>query len=142
MKVIRLNDIRSGLRDSIEVALNFEDGDGDLGLSPTDTAGAFAYNKGRNRYYENYFIQPYYKNRQGVFVPVISTITQNGRFPRLTNADARPGPIKGVLRRAIGISLIDTAYSVRPGREYYFKVSIADRALHESNVVTTETVKL
>lgn len=139
--VIRLNDIL-GKRDSIIVALDFQDGDGDLGLSPTDTTGAFARDKGRNRFYENYFLQPFYKNRQGVFVPLVSTITSNGRFPRLTEVDARPGPIKGVLRRALVISLRDTAYSTLPGREYQFQVSIADRALNESNVIMTETVKL
>ena len=100
VKVMLKND-RYGKRDSIEIAINFQDGDGDLGLSSTDTADPYDYRNGTNRYYENYFIQPYYKNKSGVFVPLVSTITANGRYPRLTEVGARPGPIKGVLRRAL-----------------------------------------
>lgn len=139
--VFRKNDA-FGLRDSIEVALNFEDGDGDLGLGVGDTSGVFAFRRGRNRFYENYFIQPYYKNRRNVFVPLLPLGSSNGRFIRLTNADSKPGPIRGVLRRGLIISLLDTAYSARPGTEYQFEVTIVDRALNESNKVVTKPVKL
>ena len=128
-----------GFRDSVEVALNFQDGDGDLGLSDGDTTGVFAYKRGTNRFNNNYFIKPFYKNNAGVFVPLPSFFTYNGRFPRLTT-DTRPGPLKGVLRHAIVFSLINL--STQPGTEIRFQVSIADRALHESNVVTTESVRL
>ena len=132
----------TGLRDSIEIALNFEDGNGDLGLDNTDTTALYAYNGGLNRYYENYFLQPYYKNRRGIFVPLLPANSFNGRFIRLMTDASRPGPIRGVLRRSIIISLLDTAYSARPGTEYRFDVIIADRALHESNKVTTKAVPL
>ena len=139
--VFRRNDV-FGLRDSVEVALDFQDGDGDLGLDVSDNTGPFAFNNGLNRYYENYFIQPQYKNRQGVFVPLLPLGSANGRFIRLTKEDAKPGPIKGVLRRSLIISLLDTAYSARPGTEYRFEVVIVDRTLHESNKVVTKPVKL
>ena len=130
-----------GLRDSIEIALKFQDGNGDLGLDDTDNTGPFAFNGGRNRYYQNYFLQPYYKNRQGIFVPLTPRGDANGRFVRLTKPDAKAGPLEGTLRRALPISL-DTAFAYRPGTEYKFEVSIADRSLNESNVVTTNTVRL
>ena len=129
-----------GLRDSIEIALNFQDGDGDLGLDAGDTTGIYAYNKGRNRFYENYFIQLFYKDKSNNFVPLLSADypqgVYNGRYPRLAKPDAKAGPLKGVLRRSIVLPL-DTAYIFRSGTEYRFEVSIADRALHVSNVVTT-----
>ena len=130
-----------GIRDSIEIALRFEDGDGDLGLDKTDNTGPFAYNGGQNRYHENFFLQSFYKNRQGIFVPLTPLGKDNGRFIRLTKADAKPGPLQGILRRSLPFKL-DTAFAYRPGTEYKFEVSIADRSLNESNVVTTNTVRL
>ena len=138
--VIRLGG-NLGVRDSIEIALKFEDGNGDLGLDKTDDTGPFAYNNKQNRYYENYFLQPFYKNRQGIFVPLIPLGKENGRFIRLTKADAKPGPLQGILRRSVVFNL-DTAFAYRAGTEYKFEVSIADRALNESNVLTTNTVRL
>jgi len=140
--VFRRGTPQNDLRDSIEVALNFEDGDGDLGLDDTDTSGVFAYNGGRNRFYENYFIQPYYKNEQGVFVPTQPLGFENGRFIRLTEPDSKPGPIRGVLRRAILVSLLNPAFSNQPGTEYQFEITIVDRALHESNKVITKPIRL
>ena len=140
VKVIRLSG-NLGLRDSIEIALKFQDGDGDLGLDASDNTGPFAYNNGRNRYYENYFLQPFYKNEQGIFVPLTPLGSSNGRFIRLTKPDAKAGPLEGTLRRGLVLSL-DAALPFRPGTEYKFEVSIADRSLNESNVVTTNTVRL
>lgn len=130
-----------GARDSVEIALNFKDGDGDLGLSDADTTGAFAANGGRNRFINNYFIDVFYRdNVTKEFVPLAQAFGYNGRFIRLTDRNARPGPIEGVLRYSIPFSLI--APETRPGTELRFKVSIADRALHESNVITTKSVIL
>ena len=127
-----------GLRDSVEIALNFQDGDGDLGLDETDKTGPFG--DKNNRFYNNYFIQPSYKNAARVFVPLVQAFSYNGRFIRLNAATAKDGPIKGELRYAIVFSLIDPA--TKPGTEIRFQVSIADRALHESNVVITPSVVL
>ena len=132
-----------GLRDSVEIALNFEDGDGDLGLGDGDTTGVYAYKKGANRYFNNFFVKAFYKNRTtNTFVPLplIPGFGYDGRFLRLTEVDARPGPLKGVLRYAIIFSLIDPATA--PGTEIQLQVSIADRALRESNVVIMKTVVL
>ena len=131
----------TGPRDSVEIAINFEDGDGDLGLRPEDTTGLYT-RRGGNRFNNNYFVQAFYKRRDGVFVPLplAPLFSYNGRFMYLPEEGARPGPLKGVLRYAIVFSLIDPATAA--GTELQFKVSIADRALHESNVITTSSVKL
>ena len=135
--VFRKNDA-FGLRDSVEIALNFEDGDGDLGLNITDTDGVFG--DRNNRLYNNYFVQVYYKNTLGAFVPLVQSSGYDGRFIRLTNPDSRPGPIRGVLRYAIPFSLLNPATVA--GTELRFLVSIYDRALHESNRITTKSVTL
>lgn len=131
-----------GNRDSVEIALNFQDGTGDLGLGNADTIGVYTH-RGGNRYFNNYFINVYYKDKaSGTFLPfpLPANFTYNGRFFRLTKTDARPGPLKGVLRYAIVLS----SYSPEtvPGTMMRFEVSIADRALHESNVVTTDPATL
>ena len=138
--VIRLGG-NFGLRDSIEIALKFQDGDGNLGLDDTDNTGPFAYNNKQNRYYENYFLQSFYKNRRGIFVPLTPMGKDNGRFIRLTKPNAKAGPLEGILRRSLMFP-IDTAFAYRAGTEYKFEVSIADRSLNESNVLTTNTVRL
>ena len=131
-----------GNRDSVEIALNFQDGTGDLGLGEADTAGVYT-KRGSNRYYNNYFIKVYYKDKSsGTFVllPLRPNFTYNSRFVRLTKTDARPGPLKGVLRYSIVFSYFSP--ETVPGTVLRFEVSIADRALHESNVVTTDPVTL
>lgn len=137
--VFRKNDA-FGLRDSVEIALNFEDGDGDLGLDGSDTTGVLGIRT--NRFFNNFFVQAYTKNSAGTLVPLPLPpgFTYNGRFIRLTKTDTRPGPIKGVLRYAIPFSLFNPL--TVSGTEMQFVVSIADRALHESNKVTTSTITL
>jgi hypothetical protein len=129
-----------GLRDSVEIALDFKDGNGDLGLDVADINDPYAYQNGNNRFYNNFFIKVYYKNAAtgGVFTPLPVSSAYDGRFPRLTVTDTREGPLKGVLRYAIIFRLA----IIPAGTEMRFDVSIADRALHESNMITTSTVVL
>jgi hypothetical protein len=129
-----------GTRDSVEIALDFKDGNGDLGLGDADNTGIYAYNNGNNRFYNNFFVQVYYKSASGSFLPLPISFPYDGRFPRLTVVDTKEGPLKGVLRYAIVLYLGSSP--IVSGTELRFVVSIADRGLHESNVITTKSVVL
>jgi hypothetical protein len=138
--------------DTLKFAINFRDGDGDLGLSDqditvapwnADTGGPY----GRG-YKFNYFIRPFVfdiSSRQ--FVPFTTPLAlggfvgeYDGRYLRLDGADAKPAPLKGELRYKLPISLDGDIY--RAGQVFRFEISIMDRALHQSNTITTSEVTL
>lgn len=137
--------------DTIEFVINFQDGDGDLGLDPDEAAAApySAPTGGHNNLSKanNFFIQAYKLNKStGVFQPFV---TSNGgypgendsTYPRLeANRDAKPAPLKGTIRYKLRLRLNRTDYVV--GDVFKFDVGIMDRAFHESNIVTTTPVTL
>lgn len=133
-------------RNDLVMEVSFRDGDGDLGLSPADITMA-PYNAPtggpNNRGYQyNYLIQPLVKDATtGRFVPVVfgTKGEYDGRYPRLDGAEAKPAPLKGDLRYAQTISL-DGVF--RAGQVIRFEISILDRALHQSNTVTTSDITL
>ena len=137
--------------DTIEFVINFQDGDGDLGLD-ADEADVAPYNQptgGHNnlRKSNNFFIQPYKLNKSNnQFEPFY---TSNGgfpgendsRYPRLDiDRTAKPAPLKGTLRFKVRLRLNRTDYAV--GDVFKFDVSIMDRAFHQSNTITTTPVTL
>ncbi|ALW86444.1 hypothetical protein AUC43_15940 [Hymenobacter sedentarius] len=136
--------------DTLKFALNFKDGDGDLGLSDDDIKNApFNAKSGghNNRGYSfNYFIQPFLKDASGKFVQFVNAPPfgfvgeYDGRYLRLDGPDAKPAPLRGVLRYKLPLALDGTAF--KPGQVFRFEISIMDRALHESNKITTSEVKL
>lgn len=122
-------------RDSMIVAVTYQDGDGDLGLSDADIAGAYAANP------INYFLQPQLKNASGLFVDYTSTTIPlgryNGRYPRITAEGTKESPVKGTLLYSQNFLL---GSPFRPGQEVRFVVSIQDRGLNKSNTVTTNSI--
>ena len=127
--------------DSVYITIRFQDGDGDLGLSATEsTVAPYAY---PSRYNNNYFIEPYIQTANGSFVSLVSlgrltAGAYNSRFEHIaTTSDNHSAPIKGTLTRVFAFAY-RTLY--QPGEVAQFQVSIADRALHESNVVITNSV--
>ncbi|TGE18306.1 hypothetical protein [Hymenobacter elongatus] len=127
--------------DTVRVTIDFTDGDGDLGLdvigdkeppyNPTKPDGTY------NRTTHNYFITPYRrKTPTAEFEAVVENDMggKNSRFPPLYSPDAKPGPLKGTLTLDIPY---DLGVPFRPGEEVRFEVSIMDRALNESNTITT-----
>ena len=134
--------------DTLEFAVDFQDGDGDLGLDDADTKKA-PYNSptgGHNNLAtsNNYFIQPF-KKVNGAFVPFFTpggyAGEYDGRYPRLENTtDSKPAPLKGTLRYKLRLPLNRTSYSA--GDVLRFEISILDRANHQSNAVTTTEVTL
>ncbi|MBD2766685.1 hypothetical protein IC235_02120 [Hymenobacter sp. BT664] len=132
---------------TLKFVLNFRDGDGDLGLSPDDIEVApwNARTGGPNNrgYGLNYFIQPFLKDPvTGQFVRFVidSPGEYDSRYPRLDGADAKPAPLKGELRYELPLS-IDRTF-LRSGQVFRFEISIMDRALHQSNTITTSEVTL
>ncbi|WP_046245729.1 hypothetical protein [Hymenobacter terrenus] len=133
--------------DEINFSLNFRDGDGDLGLSDDDIKVApWNATKGgpNDRGFSfNYFIQPY-RNVGGTWVKFVVPGSfegeYNGRFLRLDPADAKPAPLKGQLNYKLPINLDGAIY--RPGQVFRFEISIMDRALRQSNTITTSEVTL
>lgn len=133
--------------DTLKFALNFRDGDGDLGLSQEDLAVApFNTTTGgvNNRGYgHNYFIQPYLKTNgtyTAFVVPGSTAGEYDGYFPRLDGTDAKPAPLKGELRYKLPIALDEVVY--KRGQVFRFEISIMDRALHQSNKIITSDVTL
>jgi len=134
--------------DTIRIKINYQDGDGDLGLTPEEVAAQPA--KYTGRFAKNYFIEPFVKNRAtGKYEPLT---TVGVPFPNVYNAgqynglylhptdrtDTKAAPIKGTLTYTlIPFGLGDIFV---PGQTVRFQVSIADRALNVSNTIMTDSV--
>jgi hypothetical protein len=137
--------------DSIRLTINYQDGDGDLGLTQDERKNPpYDFQKGANRFYNNFFVEPFIKNtRTGKFEPLTTVGVPspgvyvagqyNGAFPHpTTDTDGKAAPIKGTLTYApIAFGLGDVFV---PGQTVRFEISIADRALHVSNTITTDSI--
>lgn len=132
--------------DSIFVTIRFQDGDGDLGLTADEVKVApYAY---PSRYSSNYFIEPYVKvPSTGKFVKLsdtgrgVAAGAYNARFDHIsTTTDSKSNALKGTLTRAFGFGFGDVFNKDGQSEEVRFEVTIVDRALHESNTITTESV--
>lgn len=151
LKSVRVGGSAPNTSDTVRVTINFQDGDGDLGLGgrfgvlPDDARFPYAY-KNRdstiNRFNNNFFAEAYRKNRvTGAFEKLSATDPSKGvyneRYPRLTSAETKVAPLKGTILRTYAFALGSPFF---PGDEVRFQISIVDRALHESNVITTASV--
>jgi hypothetical protein len=137
--------------DSIRLTINYQDGDGDLGLTEDERKSPpYDFQKGTNRFYNNFFIEPFIKNpRTGKFEPLTSVGVPspgvyvagqyNGAFPHpTTDTDSKAAPIKGTLTYApIAFGLGDVFVA---GQTVRFEITIADRALNLSNTITTDSI--
>lgn len=128
----------TGITERGVLVFKYTDGDGDLGLSTRDTLPP--YNR-TSKYYYNLIIK-YYEKQLGTFVevPLLSwnadsarfdTLTFNSRFPVLTPESGNQA-IKGTFE--------DTLFIYNPLSDYdtiKFEASIFDRALNQSNTIST-----
>jgi hypothetical protein len=108
----------------------FTDGDGDLGLDESDSMSPFDKN---SIYYYNYFIK-YFEKQHGTFVAVELPVSFNSRIPRLESQGNSPS-IKGEIELEVGFNNPFSAFDT-----IRFEVSVCDRALHMSNVITTPEI--
>jgi len=135
--------INGSIVDSIFITINFQDGDGDLGLTQAEATVA-PYTP---RYYgANFYATPFVKNSTGKY-DSLKTVRPDlflrkssyyDRFDHLsTTTDTKASPLRGTLRRAYAF-LYGSPFL--PNQEIRFTVSIFDRALHQSNEIETSTI--
>jgi hypothetical protein len=136
--------------DTLKFAIDFKDGDGDLGLSDEDIKQA-PYNSTtggpNNRGFSyNYFLR-LFKKENGVFRPFVTPGgfegEYDGRYLRLDgtgSTDGKPAPLRGTLRYKLPLSL--DGFIFTEGDVFKFEISIMDRALNQSNKVMTNEIKL
>jgi hypothetical protein len=125
--------------DSATCKINFIDGDGDVGLDPSNTAPPFnstsAYNSDLFLVY--YFQDPLTKTWSPVNLNSsdtnklhFDTLQLKFRIPNLTQ-NGQKKAIQGEIKVRLG-----KPYGI-PGQTFKYKISIFDRALHHSNEVET-----
>lgn len=123
------------------LSFSYTDGDGDLGLDVGDSLPPFNSN---SPYYYNLIID-YQKFENGAFhsVPLLSwnqetqsydTVSFNARFKRLI-ASNETKPISGDMDYTL---FVQNPFS--PNDTVRFGVKIIDRALHESNIIFSDTI--
>ncbi|MHC1706927.1 MAG: hypothetical protein AB9842_05325 [Bacteroidales bacterium] len=108
------------------LTISFTDGNGDIGLSQTDTFPPF--NLGSQWYY-NFFIS-YYELQKGVLTKVELSNTNNSRFPPVSDGSGKP--VKGEIDVELYINNPFSSYDT-----IAFEVAIADKALNLSNTIMT-----
>jgi len=126
-------------KDSVlRLTLYFEDGDGDIGLSESDTAAPFNYG---SPYFHNLPIT-YLVKSGNQFIEVVDPISsepygnQHQRVPVLTPTSKYKG-ITGNLT----VNLTANPAQTNPD-ELRFEINLLDRALNISNTITTPSVQL
>lgn len=121
-----------GIDDKGILKIGFTDGDGDIGLKQEDTV--YPYDRSGPFYY-NFFLK-YYEKQKGIYKEVIidSNLTFNSRLPYLEPNKDNPN-IKGEIEIEIFINNPLSVYDT-----IRFDVSICDRKLNVSNIVTTPDI--
>lgn len=119
----------TGIDNQANLVIYFEDGDGDIGLDETDKDSI--YNVG-SAYYYNFFIN-FYEKQNGVWTEVELPMPLHARLPHLS--DNVPESIKGEITITTFINNYTSPYDT-----IMLSCYLVDRALHESNVVTTPEI--
>jgi len=127
--VIKIPNI-SGVDEKGILKFSFTDGDGNIGLTESDTFPPF--NPGSTFYY-NLFIK-YYEKQHGQYVEVVLPMTNNSRIPVIT-PNGENKSIKGDIEVELFINNYVSSYDT-----IVFDVSIADRAQNISNTIRTPDV--
>ncbi len=109
------------------IAITYTDGEGDIGLTQADTIAPYV-----GTYYYNCFLE-YYELQNGVWVKPTLNPPFYYRIPPLVDVDQ-------AVEGTIGIRLSAPFFSPSAFDTIKFSLKIADRALHESNVVETPAI--
>ncbi len=138
MESVNLIHIKHG-SDSVSMVINYQDGDGDLGLAQEDTTGKYGK---RSYYYSNLYI--YYLVFDGAsytpWVPTngglsnLDTAIYDYRIPPLNNS-SKAQPISGNV--TVGLTIDNDTLN----KKIEFRIFMFDRALHMSNIVETAPLK-
>lgn len=150
---ISFNDLQSkrSLRgttpiDSVLITINFQDGDGDLGITETESKNA-PYSITRPG--TNFRMTPFVKAAGASRFDSLKTVRPDqlltkgafyDRFDHIsTTTDNRASPLRGTLTRRYAFALGGYP-GLKAGDEVKFTVSILDRAQHQSNEVETSSI--
>lgn len=120
--------------DSASLTISFTDGDGDVGLDESDSSAPF---DTASPYYNNLFVD-YEELRNGTWTPITFEIPLCYRIPRIT-----PTGQNKALEGEIAVAI--EPWPIVPGNTYdtvRFHVRLYDRALNESNRVTSDPIKV
>lgn len=128
------DDFNNTNADSLTITINFEDGDGDLGLTEAQRGNATALDS-LFKEWGNYELTILERQKDGTF-----KVRPSSEFDKLffndLKAGGKPGPIKGRLdlRQSLPASRFAKPTVVK------FMVRIRDRAFRVSNTVETDTI--
>jgi len=113
------------------LSFSFQDGNGDIGLNPGDTFPPY---NPEGPYYYNLVIN-YFEKQNGTWVEVFLDPPYSARIPVLTPED--PGKaIKGFIVDTLTLNPLPVFDTIK------FELFIYDRALHQSNVISTPEIPL
>lgn len=130
------------MTDEVTITIDFQDGDGDLGLNEADTLPPFQRlneDGTPNEFNRNYRINVF-EERNGEFVPYTypdPDFVFGGRFPRL-NEENKETPLEGTL----SYEIIFQHNLIEANTLLKFEVQILDRALNLSNIIETDTIRV
>ncbi len=129
-KEIRIDQFTGSKKDSLILTINYQDGDGDLGLNEKEKAAAEV----KNDY--NYIVK-LFRKKKGVFQEFVPAVPYSGFFIRL-RSDGKVGPIEGKIDYSI-----DFPHPFTPVKDSLkFQVTIKDRAGNISNTVESKVIVL
>lgn len=117
-----------GADSAANIAITYTDGEGDIGLTQGDTIAPYV-----GTFYYNCFLE-YYEKQNGIWVKPPINPPFYYRIPPLINGDGQ------AIEGTIGIRLSAPFFSPSAFDTIKFSIKIADRALHESNVVETPEI--
>ncbi len=110
--------------------ISFTDGDGDIGLSPTDTIAPYDY---------NFFIN-YFEKRKGIFQKInFEGVSFNSRIPYII-PEGENKPVKGEIEDTLFINNRFDPEAYPDFDTIYFEAYILDRALNKSNTIKTPVI--
>lgn len=118
--------------DTFKIRVSFKDGDGDLGLTQAEI-GKPPYT-GLNQY--NYYVRLFRRVPPSKQFEELFPQEYFSNYPPLNvGAGDKSAPLKGDLTYRLPLTL---GSPLNVGDEVQFTLSIKDRALHESNTITTD----
>lgn len=128
-------DDRGAKTEYVTITVDFEDGDGDLGVSAeerSDTVFTEPYGS-----WGNYELVTARRGKDGKWTESILTADQYKWMPIL-KPDGKPGPIKGKVDLETSFPYGDNMVPIW----VRFKVKIRDRGLHVSNQIETDSIQV
>lgn len=123
--------------DSLILGVNFQDGDGDLGLTDADAKANPKYRDFKN------FVVDVLIQKNGKFVPVVLNPALGGRMNFNFKPNQKPGPIEGTVFYSAQFVYAFRGYSplfTNKNDTLKFKIQIIDNAFNASNVVESDPI--